>query len=129
MGVKLARPERPVLALVGDGSFVFGAPLAALWAAQTQGAPIMVVILNNSCYNATKRPLVANYPEGYSVRADRFIGVDLLPTPRFELLAPVVGAHGERVDAPGDVLSALRRGLERLRAGQSVILDVQLAHP
>jgi acetolactate synthase-1/2/3 large subunit len=129
LGIKLARPERPVLALVGDGSFVFGAPLAALWAAQTQAAPYMVGILNNSCYNATKRPLVANYPEGYSVQADRFIGVDLLPTPRFDLLAPVVGAHGERVDAPDQLLDALRRGLAHVRDGQSVILDVQLAHP
>ncbi|HEU5422139.1 MAG TPA: thiamine pyrophosphate-requiring protein, partial [Nitrolancea sp.] len=67
LGVKLARPDRPVLALVGDGSFVFGAPLAALWAMQLQQAPVLIVIYNNTCYNATKQPLVANYPEGYSV--------------------------------------------------------------
>jgi acetolactate synthase-1/2/3 large subunit len=129
LGVKLARPERPVLTLVGDGSFGFCAPLAALWAAQTQAAPIMVVILNNSCYNATKRPLVANYPAGYSVREDSFIGVDLTPAPRYDKLAEVVGAYGERVESPAEVLPALRRALERTRSGQSVVLDVQLAHP
>lgn len=129
LGVKLARPDAPVIALVGDGSFVFGAPLAALWAMQTQGAPVLIVILNNTCYNATKRPLVAAYPEGYSVREDRFVGVDLLPAPRYDLLAGVVGAWGERVDDPGDLLPALRRGLERVRDGQTAIVDVQLAHP
>jgi acetolactate synthase I/II/III large subunit len=129
LGVKLAKPESPVIALVGDGSFVFGAPLAALWAMQTQEAPVMIVILNNTCYNATKRPLVANYPEGYSVKEDRFVGVDLLPAPRYDLLAPVVGAWGERVEEPGEVLAALRRGLERVREGQTAIVDVQLAHP
>ena len=129
LGVKLAHPDRPVVALVGDGSFVFGAPVAALWAMQMQRAPVMIVIYNNTCYNATKSPLVAFYPEGYSVRADRFVGVDIAPAPRYDLLAPVVGAYGERVEAPDTVLPALRRGLERVRAGQTVILDVQLAHP
>ncbi|MBX6341711.1 MAG: acetolactate synthase, partial [Thermomicrobiaceae bacterium] len=81
------------------------------------------------CYNATKSPLVASYPEGYSVRTDHFVGVDLLPAPRYDLLAQVVGARGERVERPEDVLPALERGLETVRGGQSVILDVLLAHP
>jgi acetolactate synthase-1/2/3 large subunit len=117
------------VALVGDGSFVFGAPLAALWAMQVQEAPVMIVIYNNGCYNATKRPLVASYSEGYSVRADQFVGIDLLPAPRYDRLAEVVGAYGERVEAPGELPAALRRGLERVSQGQTVILDVQLAHP
>jgi acetolactate synthase-1/2/3 large subunit len=129
LGVKLAHPDRPVVTLVGDGSFMFGAPTAALWAMQVNQAPTMIVILNNTCYNATKSPLVANYPEGYSVRDDQFVGVDLLPPPRYDLLAAVVGAYGERVEQPVDVLPALRRGLERVRSGQTVILDMLLAHP
>lgn len=129
LGVSLAKPGRPVVSVVGDGSFVFGAPTAALWAMQVNKAPVMTVILNNTCYNATKRPLVANYPEGYSVRDDQFVGVDLMPPPRYDLLAQVVGAYGERVEQPDDVLPALRRGLERLQAGQSVVLDMILAHP
>ncbi|RIK46151.1 MAG: thiamine pyrophosphate-requiring protein [Chloroflexi bacterium] len=129
LGIKLARPERQVVALVGDGSFVFGAPVAALWGMQQHNAPVMVVIFNNACYNATKRPLVASYPDGYSVGTDNFIGIDLLPAPRYDLLAAVVGAYGERVETPDQVLPALRRGLERTRAGQTAIIDVQLAHP
>ena len=121
--------SRHVVALVGDGSFVFGEPLAALWASQTRRAPILVVIFNNGCYNATRAPLVAAYPTGHSVTANDFVGIDLLPAPRYDLLAPVVGAHGERVDDPADVLPALRRGLQRVQAGQSVVLDVQLVHP
>ncbi len=129
LGVKLAHPDRTVVALVGDGSFMFGTPTAAIWAQQMQQAPVVTVILNNTCYNATKRPLVAAYPEGYSVREDQFIGVDLTPAPRYDKLAEVVGAYGERVESPAEVLPSLRRALERTRAGQSAILDVQLAHP
>lgn len=129
LGVKLAQPDQPVIALVGDGSFVFGAPTAALWAMQVQQAPVLIVILNNTCYNATKRPLVAAYPEGYSVHADQFVGVDLVPAPRYDLLADVVGAYGERVESPDELLPALHRALERNRNGQTAILDVQIAHP
>ena len=129
LGVKLARPDRPVVALVGDGCFLFGAPLAALWAARTAEAPILVVVFNNATYNATKQPMIAAYPEGYSVRDGRFIGVDLAPLPRFDVVAESVGAYGERVEDPAEVLPALRRALERVRGGQSAIVDVILARP
>lgn len=129
VGIKLALPERPVVLLVGDGSFVFGEPLAALWAARTNHAPILVIIFNNTCYNATKGPLVRAYPDGYSVRAGRFIGVDLLPALRYDRIGPVVDAIGERIEDPDNLLPALRRGLDHVRNGQSVILDVILAHP
>jgi acetolactate synthase-1/2/3 large subunit len=129
VGIKLALPDRPVVLLVGDGSFVFGEPLAALWAARASDAPVLTVIFNNTCYKATKDPLVAAYPEGYSVRGRRFVGIDLVPAPRYDLLAPVVGAVGERIEDPDEVLPALRRGLDHVRYGRSVILDVILVHP
>jgi acetolactate synthase I/II/III large subunit len=126
LGIKLARPDRPVVLSTGDGSFVFGEPLAALWATQINKAPILVVIFNNSCYNANKAPLVSAYPDGHSVRGKYFVGTDLAPAPRYDLLAPVVGAIGERVEDPNEILSALRRGLDHVRSGRSVILDVIL---
>ena len=127
LGIKLARPERPVVLAVGDGSFVFGEPLAALWASQMNHAPLLVVIFNNGCYNANKTPLINAYPQGYSVQGGHFVGTDLLPSPRYDLLAAAVGAVGERVDHPSQVLPALHRGLDHVRSGRSVVLDVILA--
>jgi acetolactate synthase-1/2/3 large subunit len=129
LGVKLARPDRPVVLVVGDGSFVFGEPLAALWASQVNRAPVLVVICNNGCYNANKSPLVSAYPQGYSVRGQHFVGTDLQPPPRYDLLAAAVGAAGERVEDPAEVLPALRRGLACVRSGQAAVLDVILARP
>ncbi|MCS7050092.1 MAG: thiamine pyrophosphate-dependent enzyme [Thermomicrobium sp.] len=129
IGAKLAAPDRTVLGLIGDGSFLFGVPEASLWIAREANAPILVVVVNNACYNATKRPLVAAYPEGYSVRTEQFVGIDLAPTPRFDLLAQSVDAYGERVDAPDQILPALRRALDCVRNGQSAVLDVILARP
>jgi acetolactate synthase-1/2/3 large subunit len=100
-----------------------------LWASQVNDAPILVVVFDNSCYNATKTPLANAYPEGYSVRSNRFVGVDLLPAPRYDLLAAAAGAAGERIEDPDDVLPALRRSLDQVRSGQSVVLDVILARP
>jgi len=129
LGVKLARPDRPVVLIVADGCFVFGEPLAALWASQVNHAPFLTVIFNNSCYNATKTPMAQAYPEGFSVKGNRFVGVDLLPAPRYDLLAAAVGAAGERVEKPDEVLPALRRGLDLVRSGQSAVVDVILARP
>jgi acetolactate synthase I/II/III large subunit len=127
LGIKLARPDRPVVLVVGDGSFVFGEPLAALWASQMNQAPFLVVIFNNGCYNANKAPLISAYPEGFSVRGEHFVGTDLVPSPRYDLLAGVVGAVGERIDSPAQVLPALHRALDHVRSGRSVVLDVILA--
>jgi acetolactate synthase-1/2/3 large subunit len=129
LGISLALPERPVVLLVADGSFIFGEPLAGLWASGVNHAPFLTVVVNNACYRATRDPLAGAYPDGYSVRGNHFVGVHLVPSPRYDLLAPVVGAVGERIEDPADLLPALRRGLERVRAGQSVILDVVLARP
>ncbi len=127
LGVKLAHPERPVIAAVGDGSFVFGSPLAALWSAHRARAPFLSVVFDNGGYNATKQPLVAAYPEGESVRTGRYVGVELGDPLRYDLVAAAVGAYGERVEEPEEVLPALRRGLERVRCGQSAVIDVLLA--
>jgi acetolactate synthase-1/2/3 large subunit len=129
IGVKQALPDRPTLALVGDGSFIFGTPLAALWTARAHGAAILVVVLNNGGYAATRAPLLAAYPNGASARTDTFFGIDLEPPPRFDLEAATVDAYGERVEDPSELLAALGRGLEHVRGGQSAVLDVILARP
>jgi acetolactate synthase-1/2/3 large subunit len=129
LGVKLAHPGRPAVALVGDGSFVFGEPVAALWAAHSQAAPFLAVVCDNACYNATKQPLIEAYPQGVSVRTGRFVGVDLVPPPRYDLIAQSVGGTGERVERPAELVPALRRGLERVRAGQCAVVDVVLGRP
>ena len=126
LGIKLARPDEQVVALVGDGSFIFGAPTAALWAMVVQQAPVLIVILNNACYNATKRPLAASYPEGFSVSTGIYAGIDITPPPRYDLIAEAAGAFGVQVDDPANLLDTLRDGLNRVRAGQTVVVDVSL---
>jgi acetolactate synthase-1/2/3 large subunit len=61
------------------------------------------------------------------VRTGRYVGVELGPPLRYDLVAQSVGAYGERVEDPEEVMPALQRGLERVRCGQPAVIDVLLA--
>jgi acetolactate synthase-1/2/3 large subunit len=126
VGAKLAAPERQVIALCGDGSFVFGSPVAALWAAQQAQAPFLAVIFNNAGYRASKQPVLSLFPQGASATHDSFPGVRFPTPPDYATLAQACHAYGERVDDPAELGPALQRGLAAIRQGQAAVLDVIL---
>jgi acetolactate synthase-1/2/3 large subunit len=127
LGARLAAPEHTIVTLVGDGSFVFGSPVAALWAAQQAQAPFLTVILNNAGYNASKMPVLGLFPDGASSRANAFPGVRFATPPDYAMLARSCHAYGERVEDPAELGPAIERGLAAVRDGQAGVLDVALA--
>lgn len=129
IGAKLASPQRRVVALVGDGSFLFGCPTSALWTAMAYRAPFLTVIFNNQMHHATKRSWREAYPQSYAQRLGQWIGVDLTPSPDYALVAQACGAYGERVEDPGQVRAALERGLAAVEKGQAAVLDVRIQRP
>lgn len=126
VGAKLAAPDRLVVALSGDGSFIFASPVAALWAAQQARAPFLAVVFNNAGYNASKQPVVALFPDGASVAENAFPGVRFATPPDYAALARSCHAHGERVEDPDDLPAAIQRGLTVVRQGQAAVLDVAI---
>ena len=116
VGVRLAAPDQTVVALVGDGSFVFGSPVAALWAAQQAAAPFLTLILNNGGYNASKMPVLGLFPDGASKQANAFPGVRFNTPPDYAAVARSCHAYGERVEDPAELTSAIERGLADIRA-------------
>jgi acetolactate synthase I/II/III large subunit len=127
LGARLAAPDQTVVSLVGDGSFVFGSPVAALWAAQQARAPFLTVVLNNSGYNASKMPVLGLFPDGASQRANAFPGVRFATPPDYAALARSCHAYGERVEDPAELGPAIDRALSAMREGQAAVLDVVLA--
>ena len=126
IGVKLARPDAEVICLVGDGSFLFGVPSAALWMARHYGAPFLSVVYNNRGWNAAKGATVRQHPQGYAVRQGEFLssfgeGVD------FAALARAAGEHGERVLSGADLPTAVARAREAVRQGKPAVIDVLIA--
>ena len=128
-GAKLAMPERTVVSLVGDGSFIYGNPTSTLWAADVYDAPFLTVIFNNQIHHAPKQSLLRAYSDSYSARTDNWVGMGLSPSVEFSLLAEACHAYGEKVEDPAEVKPALERGLEQVKSGRPAVLDVRIERP
>ena len=117
VGVSLALPGRPVAALVGDGSALYG--VQALWTAAHEKLPITYVITNNRSYRILKERLV-------SMRnSDKFVGMDIRePAIDYVALATALGVAARRITDPHDFAPALR---EAMASGAPRLLDVAVA--
>ena len=126
LGVKLASPGRPVVALMGDGSFLYNPIIPALGAAKDYNLPILIVVFNNSAYSAMKRTHLDFYPGGVAETTGVFHGVHIAG-PNYAQLVEPFGGHGERVDDPAMLKPALEKALAAVKAGQVALVDVVLA--
>jgi benzoylformate decarboxylase len=117
VGVSLALRDRPVVAIVGDGSAMYS--IQALWTAAHMRLPITYVIPNNRGYRILKERLK-------SMRGtDRFIGMDLRePDLDFVALAQSMGVRARRITEPAEIGPALRDAMQG--AGPS-LLDMRVA--
>jgi acetolactate synthase-1/2/3 large subunit len=115
LGVKLAAPDRTVIATLGDGAYIFGCPTAAHLAARLHDLPILTVVFNNGSWEAVERATRAVHPDGWAASTGSFPLSRLTPPPRYEEIVRAFDGHGERVEAPGELPAALRRGLRAVR--------------
>jgi benzoylformate decarboxylase len=116
VGVSLALPERPVVAVVGDGSAMYG--IQALWTAAHLGLPIAYVITHNRGYRILKERLVSMR------KTDRFVGMDIRePVIDYCAMAASMGVPARRVTEPADIAPALR---EALAAGGPRLVEVMV---
>jgi acetolactate synthase-1/2/3 large subunit len=111
---KLARPQSTVVAVLGDGTFGFHP--AELDTAARHSLPYVAVIGNDACWNAERQIQLRAYG------TERAKGCELLPA-RYDRVAEGFGAHGEHVERPGDLPSALDRAA---RAGRVACVNVAI---
>lgn len=129
VGMKLADRSREVVTLVGDGTFMFCRPTSAFWAAEKYNAPFLAIIFNDGRHTATKQSWDVHYPDSAGKRLGDYVGVNLDPTPDFDVLVQACRGYGERVEDPDEVLPAIKRGLDRVRDGQAAVLDMRIRRP
>jgi acetolactate synthase I/II/III large subunit len=111
LAAKLARPDKQVVLLVGDGAFGFsGMEFDTL---ARHGVNVVGVMGNNGIWALEKHPMEFLY--GYSVAAD------LRPGTRYDQVVEALGGHGELVERPEDVKPALARAFE---AGKPALVNV-----
>jgi acetolactate synthase I/II/III large subunit len=130
LGVKLAAPEKTVIATLGEGAYMFGCPTAAHFVSRASNLPVLFVVFNNQCWNAVKRATQGIYPNGWAAKTNNWPLTDLSPSPSYERMADVHGGYGELVEDPAEVLPALQRGLKAVREEKrQAILNIFCKHP
>ena len=114
VAARLACPDRPVLAVMGDGTFGFHA--FELDTALRHDAPIVVVVGNDARWNAEHTLQLRHYG------AERAVGCALRPS-RYDRVAEALGGHGEMVERADELEPALARALA---AGRPAVVNVML---
>lgn len=100
LGVQLAWPDRPVLALLGEGAAMYG--IQGLWTAARYQLPVTFVICNNAQYQILK--IGAKQLGLPAARNERFVGLDLVE-PEIDLvgIARSLGVDAQRVEEPNEL--------------------------
>lgn len=125
LGVKLAHPDRTVIATVGDGAYIFSVPTAAHMVSATYDLPILVVVFNNEGWGAVRKTTEGLFPKGWAKKTGVFPFSDLRPSPAYERIVEAHGGYGERVEKPDQVQPALRRAMKAVRdEGRQAVLNV-----
>ena len=125
-GAKVARPEKDVVLTTGDGYFMFGSPLSALWSAAHHKAPFLTVVFVNRSYSTGTTGLRNTYPDGVAVQSGDYDGGIFDPPPDFAKLAEAANGYGETVRQPDQVGPALARGMEQVRNGYPALIAAYL---
>ena len=120
VGVKLALPDRPVLALIGDGSAMFNCQ--ALWTAAHERLAVVFLILNNGAYRILKQRV--NALRGHAHQTGRYVAMDLThPSIDFGGLARSMGVAAERAQTLDEVRAALAKAFA---ASGPTLIDVAI---
>jgi len=125
LGVKQAAPHRPVVMLIGDGTFMYNPVVPALAYADEHRLPLLVVILNNLKYAVMQELHDRFFPAGTAKKEDDYYGVHLHDT-HYERTAAIVDGFGCRIDRPEQLEPAIRQALDALTRGKSAILNVYM---
>ena len=111
LGVKLARPDRPVVSLMGDGGF--GMTVSELSTAVDYGINTVTIVMNNCCWGAEKA-----YQRDFFSK--RYIGADV-SSPAFDKLAELYGAQGFKASTLAETAQAVEAALA---CGKPAVIDV-----
>ncbi len=123
LGVKLAAPKRPVMSILGDGSFLYNPITQSIGASKGYGLPITAVVMNNRKYSAMQKGHLHHYPDGVAHGADIYQGVHI-DGPDYAELGKPFGLYGQKVEKPGELKAALQNAQNANKDGKSAILNV-----
>jgi benzoylformate decarboxylase len=119
IGVKMARPDDPVVSVVGDGTAMY--TIQGLWSAAHYDVPLVLVVMNNREYAACKRGIDRVVAGG----GDSYVGMDLTdPEIDFIGLGRSLGVETRPADSTDELSSAVA---EALASGAPTLIDAAVA--
>ncbi len=120
IGVKLALPDRPVVALIGDGSAMY--TIQGLWTAARENLRMVFVIINNYSYRILKQR--TNAMKGLAAQADNYVAMDLdKPRVDFVSVARGLGLTAHKATTLSDLGDLLQQALA---ADGPTLIDVEV---
>jgi thiamine pyrophosphate-dependent acetolactate synthase large subunit-like protein len=123
-GVKLARPDVPVVSVVGDGSFCFSGP-QPLWSMARYKAPIAVIVLNNHSYNNERNRIWNGAGRQFEAALDMTC-YNGSPDVDYAKAAGAFGVEGETVKEPGALAAVFSRAKAAMVEGRPYLLDIHI---
>lgn len=129
IGARLADPSKTVIALTGDGSYMFSQPSTVHWMARQYGTPFLQVVFNNRGWRAPRYSALAVHPSGHASRSDD-IGVAFDPPPDYSQIAAAAGgSFARKVTHPDEVEAAIAEAMHAVKTEKrAAVLDVWLPH-
>jgi len=128
LGVKIARPERQVVALIGDGAMLFG-QLESLWTASRYDIPVILVVFNNRSYDAERGRI---HFASRVARADKSAWKDMScylgdPDVDYVSIARGFGVDGAKMTGPDDIQPVFASAVATNRDGRPFLIDALIA--
>ena len=128
IGAKLAAPERMVVSLTGDGSFMFSVPSSVHWIARRYQTPFLQIVYNNGGWRAPRFSTLGVHPDGFASR-EADLGISFEPAPDYSGIAAAAGGAFARIVRNSDELpDALAEAVRAVNVERRcAVLDVVLA--
>ena len=123
LGLKLAKPDRPVLAVVGDGASMY--TVQALWTAATYNIPVVYAICNNRAYRILKvnMDIYLKRMLNNDYRVSEYTGMNFANPLDLSAMAQAMGVQSARITDPSQIGPAARRMFE---SGKPGLLDISI---
>lgn len=110
LGAKLAKPDTPVVALMGDGDFMM--VMQELATMKKYDIPVVVICVNNACWMAIRDLQEANYGTRHRFANDFVIDeTKEVYSPRFKEIAENFGIYAQKISQPEEVEAAVKNAL------------------
>jgi len=124
LGVQMARPNRPVLGMLGDGSSMY--TIQALWTAAKYNIPVKYVVCNNGTYKILKlnMDLYLKKMRGDEERLSQYVGMDFGDRIKIAQIAEGMGVEARTVEKPAELRGAFEWAFSQQKP---TLIDVSIA--